>query len=200
MSKQGKKTMTLSLLIGIPGPIVTAIGMIIGKSTTQFADFIRRAIELLAIISSFIIYNKTTKDNHYNLEKKEKLEKVSNKVVAVTMIICGLIMLILGLITQSEEKGNVIPGLIISFLGFVTNVYFWVKYSIVHSETNNSILKVQSKLYRSKTFVDFSVFLTLFMLIVSKNSTLNLLFDLIGTILVSSYIIITGIRTLIKNM
>ena len=114
MSKQGKKTMTLSLLIGIPGPIVTAIGMIIGKSTTQFADFIRRAIELLAIISSFIIYNKTTKDNHYNLEKKEKLEKVSNKVVAITMIICGLIMLILGLITQNEEKGNVIPGLIIS--------------------------------------------------------------------------------------
>lgn len=198
MKKTGKKTMLMSVLMSSPGPLVVGIGLLIGKSSTQLADFIRRSIELLAIILAFVIFCITNKNNETDYQKKERLEKYSNVFVGISMIVSGIIMLFLAIFSGSEEKGNVIPGLSIALLGVIANSIFWFRYKKIGKETNNNILKIQSKLYRAKTFVDCSVVIALMVVMISTNTNVCYYFDLIGTICVSVYLMYSGISILIK--
>lgn len=198
MNKQAKKTMIMSILMSSPGPLILFINLFFGQSSTQIADFVRRAIELLAIILSFVVYLITTKDNMTDKTKKVKLEKASNIFVSIAMIVSGIIMIVLALISGNSDKGNVIPGFIIALLGFIANTIFFIRYTSLGKKTNNSILSTQGKLYRAKTFVDLSVTIALLTVLIWPNSKVSFYFDLIGTILVSVYLIVTGIISLIK--
>jgi len=198
MKKSGLKTLIMSVIMSSPGPIVVGIGLVIGQSSTQIADFIRRSIELLAIIFSLIIYCMTTKDNYTDELKKQKLEKGTNIFVSITMIISGIIMIILALLSSQKERGNVIPGLVIAILGVIANSIFWLKYQKLGEQDNNSILKIQSKLYRAKTFVDCSVTIALLVVLFSSNNLVAYYFDVVGTFVVSLYLIYSGIKSLIK--
>lgn len=198
MKKSGLKTLIMSVIMSSPGPIVVGIGLVIGQSSTQIADFIRRSIELLAIIFSLIIYCMTTKDNYTDEIKKQKLEKGTNIFVNITMIISGIIMIILALLSSQKERGNVIPGLVIAILGVIANCIFWLKYQKLGEQDNNSILKIQSKLYRAKTFVDCSVTIALLVVLFSSNNLVAYYFDVVGTFVVSLYLIYTGVKSLIK--
>lgn len=195
----GKKTMLMSVLMSAPGPLILGLGLLVGQSTTQIADFIRRFIELVAIILAFVVFCITNKKEGCNEKLKEKLERRTNVFVSIAMIISGFIMLVLALSSSPENKGNVIPGLIIALLGATANSIFWVRYSILSKRTGNNILSIQSKLYRAKTFVDVSVTIALSVVLISKNISVSYYFDLIGTICVSIYLVYTGINTLIKK-
>ena len=199
MKKTGKKTMLMSVIMSSPGPIVVGIGLLVGKSSTQLADFIRRSIELLAIILAFIIFCITNKNDQVDYKKKEKLEKYSNNFVSISMILSGIIMAVLVFFSNSDEKGNVIPGLAIAILGVIANSFFWFRYKKIGNETNNNILKTQSKLYRAKTFVDCSVVIALMVVMISTNQQLSYYFDIVGTICVSIYLAYSGVSTFIKT-
>lgn len=196
----GKKTLLWSIITSAPGPLVVGIGLIVGKSSTQLADFIRRAIELLAIILSFVTYSITIKDNVADEDKKAKLEMGTGIFISLAMITSGVIMLILALTSKDDEKGNVIFGLIIAVLGVIANCYFWLRYKKLGVSSGNAVLLSQSKLYRAKTFVDFSVTLSLSAVLLSTSAPLRYYFDLIGTIAVSAYLILTGITSLLKQL
>ena len=196
--KSGKRTLLWSVIMSSPGPLVVGLGLIIGQSSTQIADFVRRSIELLAIIFSFIVYCLTTKDDYTDEEKKKRLEKGTNIFVSVAMIISGVIMIFLAILLSNEEKGNVIPGLAIAVLGVIANSIFWFRYKKLGEEENNAILKVQSKLYRAKTFVDCSVTVALLVVLLSSNATVSYYFDIIGTCIVSLYLIYTGFQSFMK--
>lgn len=199
-SKSGIKTMLLSVIMSAPGPLVVGLGLLVGQSSTQVADFVRRSIELLAIILAFVVYCITTKDNATDEIKKQKYEKGTNIFVSIAMVISGVIMTALVLTSQSEEKGNVIPGLCIALLGVIANSLFWQKYKKLGSETNNKILLIQSKLYRAKTFVDISVLIALGVVLFSKNPAVSYWFDLVGTVCVSVYLVFTGITSFITEI
>ena len=199
-NKSGKKTLLMSVIMSSPGPLVIGLGLMIGQSSTQIADFVRRSIELLAIILSFVVYCLVTKEDQVNEQQKMKYEKGTNIFVSIAMIVSGIIMLIIALISKNKDKGNVIPGLAIALLGFITNTFFWIKYTKLVKESNNNILKVQSKLYRAKTFVDFSVVVALSVVLFSQNVTLSYYFDLIGTIVVSLYLAMTGGQSFINQI
>lgn len=198
-NKSSKRTLLMSVIMSSPGPIVVGIGLLIGQSSTQLADFIRRSIELISIILAFIIFTITTKEDVQDQEKKKKLEKGANVFVSTSMILSGIIMSLLVIFTKKQEDGNVIPGLIIALLGVVANSIFWWRYTVLYKNNQNSILKIQSKLYRAKSFVDFSVTLALLMVLIFPNTDISHFFDIFGTICVSIYLIYTGIHTLIKE-
>lgn len=199
-NKSGKKTLLLSVIMSSPGPLVVGLGLLVGKSSTQIADFIRRGIELLAIILSFVVYCITTKNESVDEIKKQKYEKYTNIFVSGAMILSGIIMTVLALTPSNEEKGNVIPGLAIAILGVVANSLFWVKYTKLARESKNKILKVQSGLYRAKTFVDLSVVIALGVVLLSNNQEISYYFDIIGTVCVSVYLFFTGCKTLYNEL
>ena len=70
--KSGFKTLLLSVLLSSPGPLVLGIGLTVGRSSTQISDFTRRSAELLAIISSFVVYCITNKDASLTHKEKRK--------------------------------------------------------------------------------------------------------------------------------
>lgn len=69
--KTGTKTLFMSVVMSAPGPLIIGLGLLVGKSSTQIADFIRRSAELLGIIMAYIIYKITTKDEVCDTDRKK---------------------------------------------------------------------------------------------------------------------------------
>ena len=194
--KSGKRTLLMSVLMSSPGPLVVGLGLLVGQSSTQLADFVRRSAELLAIILSFVVYTLTTKENYTDLEKKAKLERFSNIFVGAAMLLGGIAMLFIAVFSENTDKGNVIPGLSIAVMGVIANSLFWRKYTRLSRETANPILTVQSRLYRAKTIVDSCVTIALATVAIFPQSQAAYYLDIAGSVIVAVYLIYCGGKTI----
>lgn len=194
--KSGSRTLLMSVLLSAPGPLIIGLGLLVGRSSTQIADFIRRSAELLAIIMAFVVYQITTKDGVCDEVRKAKLERLSNIFVGAMMCVGGTFMVALAILSDNADKGNVIPGLVIALLGVIANSIFWVKYTKLNNAEPNAILAVQARLYRAKTLVDGCVTTALLSVVIAPASQLSIWLDFIGSIIVAVYLIWCGIKTI----
>lgn len=197
--KSGERTLLMSVIMSSPGPIVVGFGLLVGRSSTQLADFLRRTAELLAIIVSFFIYKILNKKEATEKEiDKERLEAIANNFVGFAMLISGIVMMAIAIFADNSEKGNVIPGLSIAFLGLITNSWFWLRYNKLGKINKDPILLVQSKLYRAKSLVDACVFTVLLLVFFLPTTKIAHYADVGGSIIVSIYLFFNGIFIL-KN-
>lgn len=194
--KSGSRTLLMSVLMSAPGPLIIGLGLLVGRSSTQIADFIRRSAELLAIIMAYVVYQITTKDGVCDEVRKAKLERLSNIFVGAMMCVGGTFMVVLAILSDNADKGNVIPGLVIALLGVIANSIFWVKYTKLNNAEPNAILAVQARLYRAKTLVDGCVTTALLSVVIAPASQLSIWLDFIGSIIVAVYLIWCGIKTI----
>lgn len=192
---KGKKTLLMSVLMSAPGPLIIGLGLMAGRSATQLADFVRRSAELLAIIVSFAVYCKTEKLNGAEKEKKETIQRKSNRFVGIMMCLGGFLMMLTTFWTSGEEKGNVITGLVIAVLGVIANTIFWLRYTKLAKESGNAILSVQARLYRAKSLVDTCVTTALSAVYLFPGTTASYYLDFIGSIIVELYLIYCGFKT-----
>lgn len=192
----GQKTLLTSVVMSTPGPLVVGIGLALGKSSTQLADFIRRTAELIAIIVSWVIYRATNNVADVDTQRKERLERIANLCVGAAMCLSGAAMLLIAVLSDHGEKGNVIPGLVIALLGVLTNTWFWLRYRRLDREGPNAILAVQSRLYRAKALVDACVTIALVTVAIAPASTAALYMDIAGSVVVAVYLLINGIMTI----
>lgn len=198
--KSGTKTLLWSVIMSAPGPLIIGLGLLVGRSSTQIADFVRRSSELLAIIMAYVVYKITTKDGVCDTAKKEKLEKFSNLFVGAMMCLGGTLMLLLAFVSENDDKGNVIPGLAIALLGVIANTIFWRKYTKLNKQEPNAIIAVQARLYRAKSLVDSCVTIALLSVVLFPGSTLSYYLDLIGSVIVALYLIWCGIQTISERL
>lgn len=196
--KSGFRTLLLSVLLSSPGPLVLGIGLTVGRSSTQISDFTRRSAELLAIIASFVVYVMTNKEG-FDQGRKREIEKKSNVFVGVIMCISGISMIVLAFVSGNTDKGNVIPAFVIALSGVIANTLFFRKYSKLHKENGNAILGVQARLYGAKSIVDTCITLTLLVVALFPGSKLSYYFDIVGSVLVSLYMLKSGIKTIREN-
>ena len=195
-NKSGKRTLLMSVLMSSPGPLVVGLGLLVGQSSTQLADFVRRSAELLAIILSFVVYTLTTKENYTDLEKKARLERFSNIFVGAAMLLGGIAMLFIAFFSENTDKGNVIPGLSIAVMGVIANSLFWRKYTRLSKDTSNPILTVQARLYRAKTIVDSCVTIALATVAIFPQSQAAYYLDITGSVIVAVYLVYCGAKTI----
>ena len=198
--KSGAKTLLMSVIMSSPGPLVVGLGLLSGRSSTQIADFVRRSAELLSIIMSFVIYKLTTKGDVCDENKKKKLEKGSNIFVGAMMCLGGALMVLLTLMSDNEDKGNVIPGLAIAVMGVIANSLFWRKYTLLNKAEPNAILMVQSRLYRAKTLVDSCVTIALLSVLIAPETAVSYWLDFAGSLIVAVYLIWCGVRTIYEEI
>lgn len=198
--RMGYKTLLFSILMSSPGPLVVGLGLIVGRSSTQIADFVRRSAELLAIIASFIVYSMTCKEEGFDELKKRRAEHCSNTFVGLMMCTAGTLMAVLTLTAESGDKGNVVPGLVIAVLGVTANSIFWVKYTRLNKNEPNAIIAVQSRLYRAKTFVDASVTVALLSVLIAPECTVSYWLDTVGSMIVSVYLLGCGLKTIYEEI
>ena len=195
--KSGSRTLLLSVLMSAPGPLIIGLGLMVGQSSTQIADFFRRSSELLAIIMAYIVYQITTReDGETDQVRKARLERLSNLFVGAMMCLGGSIMLILALTSENTDKGNVIPGLVIAVLGVIANTLFWRKYTRLNKAEPNAILAVQARLYRAKSLVDGCVTIALLAVMLLPGTTIAFYIDMVGSVIVASYLIYCGLQTI----
>ena len=105
-------------------------------------------------------------------------------------------MLLLALISENTEKGNVIPGLSIAVMGVIANTIFWRKYAKLNRAEPNAILAVQARLYRAKSLVDGCVTIALLFVAIAPKAKASYYVDLIGSVIVAVYLIICGVQTI----
>ena len=198
--KSGSRTLLMSVLMSAPGPLVVGLGLLSGRSATQIADFFRRSSELLAIIMAYAVYRITGGMDAGDSSRKARLERLSNLFVGAMMCLGGTIMLALTFFSETEDKGNVIPGLVIALLGVIANTLFWRKYTRLNRQLPNAILAVQARLYRAKSLVDGCVTIALLSVVIAPHSPVSLWLDFIGSIIVALYLIHCGIQTIWERM
>ena len=198
--KTGSRTLLMSVLMSSPGPLVVGLGLLAGRSSTQIADFVRRSSELLAIIMAFVVYQITIKDGNCDERKKAGLERISNAFVGAMMCIGGCFMIVLTLMSETTDKGNVIPGLTIAVLGVIANTIFWRKYTKLNKAEPNAILAVQARLYRAKSLVDSCVTIALLSVAIAPGSPVSTWLDSIGSVIVAAYLVWCGVRAVYESV
>lgn len=194
--KSSFRTLLLSVLFSASGPIVLGLGLMVGHSSTQIADFTRRTAELLALIVALIVYAVTNRRQDMTEERKKALERKGNLFTGAIMCVSGLSMLVLAVLSSDGDKGNVIPAMLIAFMGVVANSIFWRRYTVLARSQGNSILGVQARLYGAKTAVDVCVTAALAAVLAFPGTGVAYWVDKAGTALVSVYMLCCGIKTI----
>ena len=197
--KSGFRTLLLSVLFSASGPIVLGLGLMVGHSSTQIADFTRRTAELLALIVALVVYTVTNTRRDMSEERKKDLERKGNLFTGFIMCVSGLSMLVLAVLSTNDDKGNVIPALVIAFMGVVANGIFWRRYTTLARAQGSSILAVQARLYGAKTAVDVCVTVALAAVLAFPGTNAAYWMDKAGTALVSLYMIRCGIKTILEQ-
>ncbi len=197
--KSGSRTLFASMMLSLPGPLVMAASLVVGRSSTQLADFIRRTAELAAIIISWLIYRITRGQEGAYAHKKARLDRIARLCVGLSMCLGGLVMALIALLSPSGDKGNVIPGLVIAVLGMITNSIFWLRYRKLNQKSPDLILATQSKLYRAKSLVDTCVSLTLLCILLFPGSQAAFYMDIVGSVIVAAYLFISGVPLLFSK-
>lgn len=190
--KSGEGTLLASVLLSAPGPVVVGIGLFLGRSSAQYADFVRRMAELAAILVSWIVFRILHRGGEPGAARRVRLEKAAGLCVGAAMCLSGAAMLCISLFSGSAEKGNVLPGLAIAVLGVTTNSWFWLRYRRLDREAPDAILAAQARLYRAKSLVDACVTIALTAVAIAPGSPAARYMDLGGSIVVAVYLIASG--------
>ena len=191
-----RRTLLTSVLLSAPGPIVIGLGLLVGRSSTQIADFLRRAAELAAIVCAYVIYRATTADGTCDEERRSRLERGANRFIGAMMCVAGVAMGTVAIALPAADKGNVIPGLVIAVMGLVVNAAFAVRYTALDHAEPNSIIAAQARLYRAKALVDGCVSTALLAVLLAPGTDLAALLDLAGSLFVSAYMLYSGVKTI----
>ena len=197
--KSGYRTLLVSVLMSAYGPVILGLGLRVGHSSTQIADFTRRTAELLALIVAFVVYAVTNGRKDMQPDQKQTWERRGNLFTGLIMCVSGLSMLVLSLLSANENKGNVVPALVIAFLGVVANSIFWRRYTVLYHRQGNAILGVQARLYGAKSAVDICVTVALAAVLAFPGTGVSLWLDRIGSLLVALYMIRCGIKTIAEQ-
>ena len=196
-SVRREKTLLTALLLSMWAPLTTGVAVLLSRSTTQLADFIRRSIELLALFVSWQVFRYLERKGDLKAAEKARLEKAAGLCVAAALLISGLVMLGLALsrLSTFEPGGNVYPGLAIATLGFLVNTAFWRRYVLLNREQYNPIIDTQRRLYLAKALVDLCVIAALATVAVSPAHPVTRYIDVLGSVAVAVYLLGSGIST-----
>lgn len=186
--------MLAAVLLSAWAPLSTGIAVLLSQSTTQLADFIRRSVELIALLISWLIFRKLSR-RQPALQERVRLERIAGISVAVTLGVSGLVMLGLAVsrVNNFQPGGNVYLGLVIAVLGLVVNLFFWRRYRHLGGEAPNSIISAQAQLYRAKCLVDLCVIVALSAVAINPQHSATRYIDILGTGAVALYLIWSGL-------
>ncbi len=199
-----EKTLIAALLLSMWAPLTTGVAVILSRSTTQLADFIRRSVELMALFISWRVFRSVEKGREVTPEQKARLEKIAGLSVAAALCLSGLIMFIITLvrIDTFEPGGNVYPGLAIAILGLITNSWFWRRYTKMTREHYNPVIDSQRLMYRAKAVVDSCVIIALASVAIDPTAPATRYIDALGSAAVAMYLVWSAagtLRTTLKN-
>lgn len=191
-----EKTLLVALLLSAPGPLFTGYAVLSSNSTTQFADFLRRGVELVALFVSWWVFRQLQRNLTRSKTWQARLERIAGLSVAGAMLCSGITMLVVAMSRLSvyEPSGRVIFGLVIAGLGLLTNGWFWWRYTMLNREQYSAVIAQQQGLYRAKASVDFCVVSALAAVAIAPTHPATRYVDILGSVIVAGYLLWNGLR------
>jgi len=193
------KTLLVSLITNTFLSIIKILFGLIYKSGSLVADGIHSLSDLSTDIIALF-------GNYLSLKPADKKHPFGHgKVEYITSLIIGILILILGgtLIYNAFNKEFIIPNTLIIIVSLFTIIskYILANYIYINGiKYNNNILIASAK--ESKTDVYSSVFVLISIILMQFSNKFSILkySDLIGTIIISLFIIKTGYLVLKDNI
>ncbi len=172
----------------------------VGGSSIIFADLLRRGVEFLSLLFSWIIFlfiNKKTLPDHVN----KKLESVSGYFVALIMLISFAFISYNAYqeFLEPTKAGWLLPGMIVASVALINNGYFWRKYRKITKEDPTQIIESQRRLYRAKTLGDLVVLITLLSTHFFVSLHWHQYIDPAGSAIIALFVLFSAVRILKKG-
>lgn len=195
---QRERTLLVALLLSAWGPFTTGLAVILSRSTTQLADFVRRTADLVALFMSWWLFRYIRRHPELSAARRVQLERRATAAVAGALLITSATMIVLFFSRLSDftPGGNVWLGLGIAIAGGGVNAFFWRRYSRFLEDRFDAIVHNQVQLYRAKTIVDIVVIAALAAVAWQPAHPVTRIVDLAGSLVVAVYLAMSGIRSI----
>ncbi|MFO7544385.1 MAG: cation transporter [Trueperaceae bacterium] len=191
-----RRTLRLAVFLSAWAPLATGLAVAMSRSTTQVADFVRRTIELVAVVVAYAAFVRASRAP--SPERAARWERTANRVVAVALLASAVAIAAVALVRGSAFRpgGNVVLGIVIALLGLITNAWFWRRYVGFERDRPSTIIGGQRVFYRAKCAVDAVVLTALSAVMLAPAWTGTRAVDLVGSLAVSAYLVWSGVRAL----
>ena len=138
------------------------------------------------------MYELTAGKDLSNDTRKARLESFVKYFTGLSMCLSGAVMIYVAVANFGGEKGSVLTSLILAIIGAVINAKLYFNYR----KMENVVLSVQAKLHRVKMLLDCFMSFLLLMWMLLPIEAVRSYADVIGSVLISIYLIWSGIRVL----
>lgn len=185
-----ERTLLIALLLSLWAPLATGLAVLLARSTTQVADFVRRTAELVAVALSWAVVRHLRRRGAIDDARRAALERVAARSVAAALGLSAAVMLLLaaGRLHAFQPGGDVRLGLVIAVLGLLTNGWFWHRFGAHARERPDALIDAQLRLYRAKVAVDACVIAALATILWAPGHPLTRWVDLGGSVAVALYL------------
>lgn len=190
-----ERTLRAAVLLSAWAPFATFAALLIGRSATQAADFVRRTVEFAAVLGSWLAFRRVQRVSE---AQRSKIERSVRVVVGVALALSAVAILALAVVRwlRPAPTGNVVIGFVIAVLGAAVNGWFWARYERFERQERSPIVAAQARLYRAKTFVDIAVLAALGSVWIFGDTTTGRVLDLAGSVFVALYLAWSAVRQL----
>ncbi len=193
-----ERTLLIALLLSLWAPLATGAAVLMSRSTTQVADFVRRSAELVAVALTWAVVRRLRRRGDLDVARRARLERVATRGVAVALMVSGAVMLLVaaGRLHSFQPGGDVRLGLAIAVAGLATNGWFWRRFAALARERPDAPIVAQRSLYRAKVAVDAGVIAALVTVLVAPEHPATRWVDLGGSVGIALYLGWSAWRTL----
>ena len=182
----------VALLTTLLSLLPTAYAALISNSTTLFADLLRCLGEFFAIVASWVVLKKMSRNDTSRFNYGYgKLEQLGGVAVAAALFLTFLVSLtsgIRGLIvpTRLENAGF---GFVFAVLSVFGNAFLWISNYIADARSPSPIAESQWRLFRAKTCATLVVVTSLGVAIAFADSQTSVYVDPLGSIALSLFML-----------
>lgn len=191
---QKERTLLASWLVSLWAPLGSGTAFLIGRSSVQMADLLRRTSELVALFLAWAVHRKISRGR--GGPEADRLERLSSLVVGIIMIVSVLVIswsAIARMLTP-VKLGVVWPGLLVASGGALVNGYFWLKFFRLNASEPSPIFETQWRLYRAKTVMDLTLIVTLTASQLLAGNTWAVYLDPAGSLVVAGFMLASALR------
>ena len=192
-----ERTLAWAAALSAFAPFVTGAAVVMSQSSTQIADFVRRSVELVALLRSWWVYRTLSRAPSLPPDAVARLERRASLVVALALGVSGLTMLVVTAtrLGRIEPGGDVRLGLAVACLAIVFNGAFWWRYERLQSAFADAIIDAQRRFYRAKVVVDLNVIVALCAVAFAPDWNWTAIVDSVGSLAVAGYVLIAALET-----
>lgn len=182
----------IAVLTTLISLVPTSYAAIISNSNTLFADLLRCLGEFFAIVASWVVLIKMSRNetSRFNYGYG-KLEQLAGIAVAAALFLTFLVSLtsgIRGLLVPTKLE-NAEFGFVFATLSVAGNAFLWVSNYIADARTPSPIAESQWRLFRAKTCATMVVVTSLGVALAFADSNASVYVDPLGSIALSLFML-----------